>query len=120
MSRLTIWFLTTICLFSSLDARHPEKAILQITFQDPGNRAKIILRSASFQGENIRLRPRSPNGIRAILHKNLLPGSYILRWTVEKNGSQEITEKTQTRTIEIGPEDIWVDVLVEGERFILL
>lgn len=96
------------------------KTIVQITFRDPDDDANTIIRSAYFQGKTIPLRNRSPNRFRAEIHKKLPAGTYEIRWVVETDISTFSEIKEIRKTFIIRPQDVWVDILIEGENMTLL
>ncbi|MEL7431324.1 MAG: hypothetical protein AAGI90_02175 [Chlamydiota bacterium] len=97
-----------------------KKTLVQITFKDPDDGGNTVLESAFFENQRIRLRPRSPNGVRSILHKKLSPGTYKVEWTVETD-LRTLSERVPRReTFLVRPEDVWINILIEGKEFILL
>ncbi len=93
----------------------PHFARVQITVTDIDDETEMKIVYAEFDGAKIALRPSNPTGIRGKLHLQLFPGTYPIRWIVEKNDPRPIRESFE-ELIEIAPNEEWVDILIEGDQ----
>ncbi|MDE3055901.1 MAG: hypothetical protein KGI80_04320 [Verrucomicrobiota bacterium] len=82
---------------------------------DPTTGVGEIL-SVTFAGEEIPLKPADIFGNRGAASFQLLPGKYQLVWVVQR--SKRVWPRTITHRADVivDPRDVWVQVLIQGEK----
>lgn len=95
---------------------NPSLVRVEVLVRDSPELAGVQIQSVIFDEKEIPLKPRDILGKRASASFQLPPGSYLLRWTVEKDKIVWPRTISHEEMVTIDPRDLWIQILIEGEH----
>jgi len=96
--------------------QNSELVKVEIIIQDSPELGGVKIDSASFNGQNIPLKPSDINGYRGGASFQLPPGKYKLKWVVLRDKVQWPRKVTHESTVTISPKDSWIQISIKGEE----
>lgn len=95
---------------------NPTLIQVEILIRDSPDLGGVQIESASFNGQQIPLKPRDIFGNRGSASFQVPPGKYSLEWTVQKDAIRWPRTITHTEEVHIDKRDLWVQIAIEGDE----
>ena len=95
---------------------NPYLVRVELLVKDSADLAGVQIQSVTFNGQAIPLKPRDIFGKRAAASFQLAPGKYNLRWTVMRDKIVWPRNATHHEEVTIDPRDLWIQILIEGDK----
>lgn len=89
---------------------------IEILIRDSPEAAGVQIHSVEFNQKNIPLKPRDIYGNRGSASFQLLPGTYKLRWVVQRDRFAWPRLLTHDQEVTIDPRDLWIQIYIEGDE----
>lgn len=93
---------------------------VEILIRDSPELGGLTIQSAEFNGQSIPLKPRDIFGKRGTGSFQVAPGTYTLRWVVQRDKIAWPRTIAHEEQVTIDPKDQWVQVSIEGETATIL
>lgn len=93
---------------------------IQIQFYDDPSLGGVTIEEASFDGQEIPLKPSGIRGYRGGGSFKKAPGSYELLWTISRPGTDWPRTVQHQQIIDIKEGDVWVQLAIHGETATIL
>lgn len=127
-SLLGLTFLSDIPIFASNTyfgptapiPGNPQLVKVEVQIRDSAELGGVTIRSVQFNGQQIPLKPADIFGNRGTGSFQLPPGTYKLRWTVERDRSVWPRTVRHEEEVTIDPRDLWIQIAIEGENASIL
>lgn len=100
-----------------LGPNKPVKGLVdvQVIVYDERNPAGVQIQSVTFNEKSIPLRPRDVNGFRGQGSFKLSPGTYKLKWKVNRSKISWPETVSHEEEVTISPRDLWIQIKIDGE-----
>lgn len=95
---------------------NPQLVKVQILIYNAPNPSGVTIESASLNGKNIPLKPRDIYGYRGQAGFQLKPGTYKLRWKVNKDKNSWPRTIDHVEEVVISPRDLWIQITIRGNE----
>jgi len=95
---------------------NPQLVRVEVLVRDSPEASGVQIQSVIFDGQAIPLKPRDIFGKRASASFQLSPGNYRLRWTVNRDKFAWPRSISHEEEVSLDPRDLWIQILIEGER----
>lgn len=99
---------------------NPYLVRVELLVKDSPEAGGIQIESVMFAGRDIPLKPRDIFGKRGSASLQLPPGKYPLHWTVNRDKIIWPRVVSYDQEVVLSPRDLWVQILIEGERASIL
>lgn len=95
---------------------NPRLVRVEVSVRDNPELGGVQIQSVAFNDQTIPLKPRDIHGNRGKGSFQVKPGKYKLKWTVRRD--QVLWPRTTSleEEVNIDPRDLWVQILIEGEK----
>ncbi len=93
---------------------------VELLIKDSSDAGGAQIQSVTFDGRDIPLKPRDIFGKRGAASFQLAPGTYSLRWTVNRDKIVWPRFKSFEEEVTLSPRDLWVQIIIEGEHASIL
>jgi len=93
---------------------------VELLIKDSPDAGGPQIRNVTFDERAIPLKPRDIFGKRGAASFQLPPGKYTLRWTVNRDNIVWPRVLSFEEEVTLSPRDLWVQILIEGERASIL
>lgn len=93
---------------------------VELLIKDSPDAGGAQIQSVTFDGRDIPLKPRDIFGKRGAASFQLAPGTYSLRWTVNRDKIVWPRFMSFEEEVNLSPRDLWVQILIEGEHASIL
>jgi len=120
--RIALLLLTSTCWAQTyLGPTHklqgnPQLVLIEILIRDSAELGGEQVESVTFAGEKIPLRPRDVFGSRGIVSLQKPPGTYSLKWVVQRDRFLWPRTLPYAEEIVISPRDLWVQISINGDQ----
>ena len=88
---------------------------IQILVNDAEDPSGAQIKEVRFDGKSIPLKPRDIYGFRGQGSFQVRPGTYQLKWTVNRSRVTWPRTETFTNEVEVNPRDLWLQITITGE-----
>jgi len=95
---------------------NPQLVRVEVLVKDAPEAGGLQVTRVSFNGDNIPLKPRDIYGHRGGASFQVPPGTYKLKWTVNKDRFAWPRTISHEEEVTISPRDLWIQVSIEGEN----
>lgn len=95
---------------------NPELIKVEVLIHDSPKLSGVQIQSVVFNGQAIPLKPRDIFGKRGEASFQLPPGTYSLRWTVQRDKLLWPRTLSFSEEVILDAKDLWVQILIEGEE----
>jgi len=93
---------------------------VELLIKDSADAGGAQIQSVTFDERDIPLKPRDIFGKRGAASFQLAPGTYSLRWTVNRDKISWPRIKSFEEEVTLSPRDLWIQILIEGEHASIL
>lgn len=93
---------------------------LEIQIYDDPELNGVTIQDASFDGQQIPLKPSGVHGFRGGGSFKKAPGSYDLIWTVHRGKNDWPRTVQQKQKVRVKPNDVWIQIAIHGEKLTVL
>jgi len=94
---------------------NPELVRIEILVRDSPQSNGLQIERVEFDSTDIPLKPRDIYGNRGSASFQVHPGSYELRWVVNKDSFAWPRSIEHVETVNVSPRDLWLQISIEGE-----
>jgi hypothetical protein len=88
---------------------------VEVLVQDSIELGGVTIQSANFNSTEIPLKPRDIYGYRGGASFQLPPGTYKLKWVVQRDKTVWPRTKNHEEKVIISPKDLWIQITINGE-----
>ncbi len=88
---------------------------VQILVNDAPNPQGVQIESVTFHKKTLNLKPRDIYGFRGEASFELAPGTYKLKWTVQRDLRVWPRTISHEEEVIIDPRDLWIQIQITGE-----
>jgi hypothetical protein len=93
----------------------PHLIRVQILIRDSDVPSGLQMKSVTFNGTSIPLKPRDVSGYRGQASFQLPPGKYSLKWVVERDKRAWPRTLNREEEVILDPRDLWIQISIEGD-----
>ena len=89
---------------------------IEVLVRDSPKAGGLEIKSVEFNGEGVPLKPRDIFGNRGAASFQVPPGTYKLRWVVQRDKLFWPRVVTHEEEVNVDPRDLWLQISIEGEE----
>lgn len=94
---------------------NPQLVRVEVLVKDAPEANGLQVTKVTFNGENVPLKPRDIYGQRGGASFQVPPGTYKLKWTVNKDRFAWPRTVSHEEEVTVSPRDLWLQLSIEGE-----
>ncbi len=98
---------------------NPHLVRVQVLVYDSAEASGLEIQSATFLREDIPLKPRDIHGFRGEGTFQVKPGTYKLKWVVQRDKFIWPRTVPHEETVKIDPRDLWIQITIQGENAVI-
>ncbi|MBI5273054.1 MAG: hypothetical protein HY861_03630 [Chlamydiia bacterium] len=95
---------------------NPQLVRIEVLVRDSAQSAGVAIKSVTFNGQVVPLKPRDIYGNRGSSSFQLPPGEYSLLWVVQKDKFAWPRQATHEEKVTVSPRDLWLQISIEGDE----
>jgi hypothetical protein len=98
---------------------NPQMVRVQVLVYDSVESGGLEIQSANFNQTDISLKPRDIHGFRGEAAFQVKPGTYKLKWKVQRDKFIWPRVIPHEETVKIDPRDLWLQITIQGENAVI-
>ena len=89
---------------------------MKLTVKDDTAAENGKIAEVMFDDTKIKLQPAGPSGKRGVTHFQVFPGKHTIFWKVFNHKYSWPRVTPHSKTINVSSDEVWIDILIEGDR----